>query len=130
MVERLMPSARNQYLGRSTPLDQATLEVREPGASSSVSVSEVGTAKERYLFFLSLNLFVKPMRLVLETSQHRLESISSIHRRRGGVHHQLTLNERQVMPLCFMIFFIVAGSLPKNFISFSSQMTYSSSVPT
>lgn len=72
---------------------------------------------------------MEPVGFILEAGQHRLEDWL-IYQRRWCMHHELTLNERQDMPLCFIIFFMTIGSLPKNFISFSSQMTYSSSVPT
>lgn len=54
----------------------------------------------------------------------------SVHQEHGCAYYKRTLSERHVMPLCFTTFFMTVGLPPKNFISFSSQITYSSSVPT
>jgi hypothetical protein len=130
-MERLMSSGReDQRLGRGAPLGRAALEAQVPGIGSSVSGPEMGSDERTDLLFLGLDLFVKFVGFVLEMSQHCLETRQSIHRARGRLHYRLTLSERQAMPLCFKIFFIAIGLPPKPFISFSSQITYSSSVPT
>ena len=101
-----------------------------PRTRSSASLSEVEDGDGTHLSFLGLNLFVKPVSFILEMCQHRLKTIRSVHQRRVNVRDQHTLSERQLMPLCLATFFMAIGSPPKNFISFSSQMTYPSSVPT
>ena len=89
--------------------------------SADIRDSGVGIT---YLSFLSLNLFVKLVRFILVMCQHGLESTWSVHQEEEGyIDRARTLSERHVIPLCFATFFMVMGSPPKNFISFSSQMT-------